>query len=186
MKEMPHTDLSSFNNSWYQKGSNPVSRILWYLLHAVFFDSWIPGSKWRIAMLNVFGASVAYSVVIKPHVKIKYPWRLKIGANSWIGEKVWIDNLGNVSIGDNCCLSQGAMLLCGNHNYKKPTFDLIVGDITLESGVWIGAQALVCPGINCASHSVLTAHSIAAQNLDAWGVYSGNPAQKVREREMES
>jgi putative colanic acid biosynthesis acetyltransferase WcaF len=37
---------------------------------------------------------------------------------------VWIDNLDDVSIADNVCISQGALLLSGNHNYKKQIFDL--------------------------------------------------------------
>ena len=57
-------------------------------------------------------------------MNIKYPWFLAIGDHTWIGEKVWIDNLAEVAIGANCCVSQGAMLLCGNHNYKKSTFEL--------------------------------------------------------------
>ena len=48
---------------------------------------------------------------------------------------IWFDNLGQISIGPHCCLSQGALLLCGNHDYKRPAFDLMVGDITLEDGV---------------------------------------------------
>jgi putative colanic acid biosynthesis acetyltransferase WcaF len=61
-----------------------------------------------------------------------------------------------------------------------------VGDITLEEGVWIGAKALVAPGVHCFSHSILTAGSIATKNLDAYGIYSGNPAAKVRERNIEA
>jgi putative colanic acid biosynthesis acetyltransferase WcaF len=100
------------------------------------------------------------------------------------GENAWIDNLGKVKLGDNVCLSQGAMLLCGNHNYKKSTFDLIVGDIILEDGVWIGAQALVGPGITCYQHSVLAVKSVATTDLDAFGIYRGNPAVKLKEREI--
>ena len=93
-----------------------------------------------------------------------------------IGENVWIDNLGQVTIGNHCCLSQGALLLCGNHNYKKATFDLMVGDITLEDGVWIGARSSVGPGVICGSHSVLAMGSTALKDLDAWMVHQGNPA----------
>ena len=81
-------------------------------------------------LLRLFGANVGRGVVLKPRVTIKYPWKLAVGEHSWIGENVWIDNLGQVTIGNHCCLSQGALLLCGNHNYKKATFDLMVGDIT--------------------------------------------------------
>ena len=78
------------------------------------------------------------------------------------------------------------MLLCGNHNYKKPAFDLEIGEITLEDGVWIGAQALVCPGITCRTHSVLSVKSVASKDLEAYGIYRGNPAVKQKERTIES
>jgi putative colanic acid biosynthesis acetyltransferase WcaF len=78
------------------------------------------------------------------------------------------------------------MLLCGNHDYKRSTFDLMVGDIILEEGVWIGAKSVVCPGIICRSHSILSVGSIASTTLDSYGIYRGNPAVKVKERDMKS
>ena len=123
---------------------------------------------------------IGKGVVIKPSVNIKYPWKLIVGDHVWIGENVWIDNLAEVFISDNVCISQGAMLLTGNHNYKLSTFDLIIGTITLEDGVWIGAKSVVCPGVKCASHSVLTVGSIATKNLEPYIIYQGNPAIKIK------
>ncbi len=133
-------------------------------------------------LLRLFGAQIGKGVVIKPGVNIKYPWKLSIGDYSWIGEKVWIDNLDQVTIGRHCCLSQEAMLLIGNHNYKLPTFDLMVAPITLEDGVWIGARSIVTGGVTCQSHSVLAINSVASLNLHQNGIYRGNPAEKVKER----
>jgi putative colanic acid biosynthesis acetyltransferase WcaF len=78
------------------------------------------------------------------------------------------------------------MLLCGNHNYRKPTFDLVTGKITLEDGAWVGAYSMVCPGVTCKSHSLLAVHSVATRNLAAYGIYQGNPAVKVKERVFEA
>ena len=182
---MSKTSLSQFNNDWYNPGGNAVKRFLWYFTNVVWFNSGFPISRLKIFMLRLYGAKIGSGVVIKPRVNIKYPWKLTIGNNVWIGEHVWIDNLGKVSIGDNVCLSQGAFLLCGNHDYKKTTFDLIVGDITLEEGVWIGAKAIVCPGVTCSSHSVLAVGSVATSNLEAYKIYQGNPASIVRERNIQ-
>jgi putative colanic acid biosynthesis acetyltransferase WcaF len=115
-------------------------------------------------------------------VNIKYPWKLVIGDYSWIGEDVWIDNLEQVIIGSNVCISQGAMLLTGNHNYKKSSFDLITREITLEDGVWIGAKSIVGPGVRCGSHSILAVGSFTSKDLDAYVIYQGNPAAKIRNR----
>lgn len=118
-------------------------------------------------------------------VNIKYPWYLTIGDNTWIGEQVWIDNLIEVTIGSNVCISQGAMLLTGNHDYSSVSFDLKVGSIVLEEGVWIGAKSVVCPGVTCASHAVLSVNSVATKNLLAYQIYQGNPAKLVRERNIQ-
>lgn len=180
------TDLSKFNNDWYHPGPAP-KRMLWMLFSSLFFQHSLSlGSGLKCAILRMFGAEVGSNVVIKPNVNIKYPWKLQIGENSWIGENAWIDNLAEVNIGKNVCISQGAMLLCGNHNYKKESFDLMVGNITLEDGVWIGAQTTVCPGVTAHSHAVLSVGSVATSDLEAYTIYQGVPAKEIKKRRIES
>jgi putative colanic acid biosynthesis acetyltransferase WcaF len=181
------TDLSVYHTGEFTTGAGVLKRTVWYFVNSLFFISPLnPSGSIKVLLLRVFGARIGKGVVIKPSVNIKYPWKLTIGNYSWIGERAWIDNLAQVSIGANCCISQGAMLLCGNHNYKKSTFDLIVGEIMLEDGVWIGAHSIVCPGLVCRSHSVLAVNSVATRDLDAYSIYQGNPAKLVKERIIES
>jgi len=180
---MKQTDLLSYNNSPYHPGGNVVKRILWYYINSFVFKTGLFPFYWiKNFLLSLFGAKIGDQVEIKPCVNIKYPWHLTIGNEVWIGENVWIDCLVPVTIGNNVCISQGVTLLTGSHNYKKTSFDLITGSITIEDGVWIGAGAIVNHGITAASHSVLTGGSVATKNMEAYAVYQGNPAQKIRER----
>lgn len=182
---MHKTTLNQYDNTWYRPGKSPLVRLVWHYVNFLFFQSaWLPLGSLKVWLLRLFGASVGQGVTIKPSVNIKYPWRLRIGDHVWIGENVWIDNLANVHIGSHVCISQGAMLLTGSHNYKQPTFDLMIGDIILEDGVWIGAQAVVCPGITCQSHSVLAVSSVATADLKPYMIYQGNPAVVKRKREI--
>lgn len=181
---MKKVSIKDYDNSWYHPGAS-WKRLLWYFVNVlVMKNSWIPISALKVRILRAFGAKIGTGVNIKPCVNVKYPWLLEIGNYTWIGENVWIDNLAKVKIGSNACLSQGAMLLCGNHNYKKSTFDLIVGDITVEDGGWIGAHAVVCPGVTVHSHAVLSVSSVAHHDLEAYSIYQGNPAVKIRKREI--
>lgn len=176
---------SVYTNNWYkaQIGAGKIKQLLWYFTNVVFFVNPLnPLSSLKRFFLKLFGASIGKGVVIKPGVNIKYPWKLFVGDHTWIGEDVWIDNLADVHIGSNVCLSQGAMLLTGNHNYSKTTFDLMVSPITLKDGVWIGANALVCPGVTCETHAVLAAMSVANRNLAAYSIYQGNPAVLTKTR----
>lgn len=179
---MKSSRLDKFDNSWFKPGSL-LARILWYWTSLIFVNSYLlPISSVKVFLLRLFGAVIGKGVVIKPKVNIKYPWKLKIGEYSWIGEKVWIDNIDFVEIGKHCCLSQASMLLCGNHDYSKESFDLIAKPIKLEDGVWIGAKSLVAPGVTCKSHSVLSAYSFASKDMEPYGIYSGNPAERKKDR----
>lgn len=179
---MNRTDLSSFRNDDYRPGSAP-KRALWYVVSLVFFQSYLfPFSGLKAALLRLFGARVGKGLVIKPSVRIKYPWFLDIGDHVWIGEGVWIDNLVQVRIGSHVCISQEAMLLTGNHDYKRSTFDLNAASITLDNGVWIGARALVLPGSVCESHAVVSAGTVFSGRAEAYGIYRGRPAEKVKTR----
>lgn len=185
MSALKKVDNSSYTATLHI-GASAFKQVLWYVINILFFKNGFSiSSSLKVSLLRSFGANVGKGVVIKPCVNIKYPWKLSIGNYAWIGEQVWIDNIAVVTIGDNVCLSQGSLLLTGNHNYKTPTFDLLPGSIILEEGVWIGAKAIVCPGVVCASHSVLSVASVANGNLLPYGIYKGNPALKVGERVIE-
>jgi len=178
------TDLSTYNNSWYKPGT-AIKRVGWFITQIVFFrNAFLPFYGFKVFLLRLFGAKIGKGVVIKPGVRVKYPWFLEVGDFSWIGENVWIDNLTKVSLGSHVCLSQGALLLCGNHDFKSVSFDLDVRPIILENGVWIGAQGIVVGGVTGYSHAVLTAGSVATKDLEAYSIYQGNPALKIRNREI--
>ncbi len=183
---MEKVNLSAYTPGDYSPGAGIIKRMLWFITNVLFFQCPLSTmSSLKCFLLRIFGAKVGDRVVIKPSVNIKYPWRLIIGDHVWIGEKSWIDNLDEVVIGNNCCISQGAMLLCGNHNYNESTFNLITGKIILEDGVWIGAFSIVGPGVTCKSHAVLSVNSVASKDLEPYSVYRGNPALKVKERIIE-
>jgi putative colanic acid biosynthesis acetyltransferase WcaF len=175
-------DYQSFNNDWYKPGSK-IKILIWYFVNIIFFkSSFIPYSGLKVLLLKLFGAKIGKNVLLKQSINIKYPWKLTIGNYSMIGENVWIDNLDDVMIGSNVCISQGAILLSGNHNYKKTSFDLILGKIILEDGVWICAKSIVCANVICKTHSVLSVNSTATYNLEPYTIYCGTPAVKVRDR----
>jgi putative colanic acid biosynthesis acetyltransferase WcaF len=176
-------ELKEYRNPEYHPGAGAIKRILWHVFSKIFIHSQvlIPVGL-KLFILRIFGAKIGDGVMIKPNVNIKHPWLLEIGEYSWIGEDVWIDNLVRVKIGANCCVSQGALLLTGNHNFSERTFDLMMGEVILEDGSWVGAKAIVCPGVTLRSHAVLTVNSVATKDCEAYQVYQGNPAVSVKMR----
>lgn len=177
-------DNSTYSTT-HRSGASKIKMLFWYLFNIVFFkNSLFPFTSLKPALLRIFGAKVGKGVIIKPSVNIKYPWKLIIGDHSWIGEKVWIDNLSEVTLGKSVCISQGALLLTGSHDHTKTTFDFMASPIILDDGVWIGAKAVVGGGVRCHSHCILGINSVAETNLKAYTIYKGNPAIPVVNRNI--
>ncbi|MDP2024895.1 WcaF family extracellular polysaccharide biosynthesis acetyltransferase [Sulfuriferula sp.] len=174
--------LDQFNNAGYQRGRSSLVEAAWLVVQALLVRSFIPGSFHRRILLRMFGARIGTGVVIKPGVRVKFPWRLDVGAHSWIGEGVWIDNLADVKIGAHCCLSQDAYLCTGSHDWSKTTFDLVIAPIVIGEGAWIAARAVIAPGVFVGRGAVLGLSSLATVSLQENGIYQGVPAKLVRHR----
>lgn len=180
---MKQINLAEFSTLDFDKGASSIKRITWYFINAIFLNSsWMPITSIKVALLRLFGAKIGKRLVMKNRVNIKFPWKLIVGEDVWIGEGVWIDNLDYVTIGNDACISQGALLLTGNHDYTAPEFYYRNSPITLEDGVWVGARSVVCPGVVAKRGSILTVGSISTKSMDAYGIYQGDPAIMVRKR----
>ncbi len=178
-------DLSSFSTGSFSKEASMWKQTLWFFVNALIVRaSWNPFMGIKICILRLFGAKIGKGIVIKNNVVIKFPWKLTIGNNVWLGENCWIDNLDHITIGNNVCISQGVLLITGNHDYTKTDFPYRNAPIVIEDGAWIGAKAVVSSGVRIASHSVITIGSIVTSDTESYGVYQGNPAVKKKERNM--
>lgn len=179
------TDLTRFRNEWYNPGGTFATRALWFLVGAPLVRWQLnPSSGLKRWVLKAFGAEVGKGVVIKPGVKVKYPWRLKVGDHAWIGEDVWIDNLGDIEIGAHACVSQGVYFCTGNHDWTDPAFGLQVKGIKVKRGAWVGARTVVCPGVEIGEHAIAAAGSVVLKDIPEWEIHAGYPAEFVKRREI--
>lgn len=176
--------LDRFDNSGFHRGRSRWVEALWLAASMLIVQSGLPGSGVRIWLLRAFGARIARGVVIKPRVTVKFPWRLSIGAHSWIGEHVWIDNLDEVTIGAQCCLSQGAYLCTGSHDWSKPTFDLITRPIFIEDEAWICAKASVGPGVRIGRGAVLGFGCVATRDVTPWALHTDGVMPRPNQRNV--
>jgi putative colanic acid biosynthesis acetyltransferase WcaF len=180
----PLCDLGEFCNPEYKPGRGRFMRTLWYYCSLFFFESgWLPVSGIKVHILRLFGAKIGRGVNIKPHVRIKYPWRLEVGDHCWVGQGVWIDNIENVTIGDHVCVSQLAYFCTGSHDHRTRTFDLLAKPIVVEAGAWVGARATLLGGVIVHANAIAAAGAVVTKSVPTRIIVGGNPAREIGQRE---
>ncbi|KJV03317.1 WcaF family extracellular polysaccharide biosynthesis acetyltransferase [Rhodococcus sp. PML026] len=172
-------NLAKFTGSNYDKGRGVIWQITWlFISGAVFMRWWCPNSA-RSAILRLFGAQIGGGVVIKPQVKIHWPWKLEVGDNSWIGEKAWILNLESVSIGHDTCISQDVLICTGSHDYKSETFEFDNAPIKIGDRTWIAARSTVLRGVTIGNDALVGCNSLVTRDVP--NSYRVRPHPSIRE-----
>lgn len=180
-------DLARTHAGSYRPGRPFAVRALWLVVEALFLlNPVVTSYRFKAWLLRLFGATIGDGLLIKPGVHVKYPWRLQIGDHCWLGERAWIDNMEDVTLGSNVAISQGAYLCTGNHDWSDPVLPLAPQPIVVEDGAWVGAFAKVAPGRTIGAGSVLALGAVALEGTEPWGIYAGNPAERVGTRELAS
>ena len=168
----------------WNPGAHWLLQATWFCLGAPLLRCRsLPGSAWRVLMLRFFGAKIGSNCRIKPGLRVKYPWRLCVGNSCWLGEDAWLDNLDFVSLGDRVCLSQAAYVCTGNHDFRSPGFDLLLGPITIGSDAWIAARAVLAPGTQIGPSAVVSIGAVVSGTVPQGSIMRGNPAVIIGQRD---
>jgi putative colanic acid biosynthesis acetyltransferase WcaF len=165
------------------RGRSVIVVQLWWLAQSTLFAcSPQPFYGWRRYLLRLFGASIGKNVIIRPSVRVTYPWKLQIGDNSWIGDNVELYTLGEIEIGSDVVISQRSYICTGSHDYKKDTFDIYAEKITIKDQAWLATDVYVAPGITIGKGTVIGARSSVFKDLPSEMICIGEPAKSIRHR----
>lgn len=156
---------------------------MWWLFEAVFVR---PTPQvfygWRRFALRLFGARLGSNVLIRPGVRITFPWKLSVGNHSWIGENATIYNIAPVAIGEHSVISQEAYLCTATHDHHDPSFPLVATPISIENECWVASRAFIGPGVTVGQGAVVGAHAVVLSNVEPGIIVAGVPARKVGTR----
>ncbi|MFC1785656.1 putative colanic acid biosynthesis acetyltransferase [Candidatus Neomarinimicrobiota bacterium] len=137
---------------------------------------------WRRFLLRLFGAKIGENVLIRPTVKILYPWKLIIGDWSWIGDEVTLYNMETINIGENCVISQKSYLCTSSHDYTKSSFDIFAKPIHINDKTWVASDVFIAPGVTIGQGTVVGFRSTVNKDLPPQMVCYGNPAKPIKPR----
>ena len=134
-------------------------------------------------MLRCFGAKLGRNCHIYPGCRIWAPWNLRCEDGAAIADGAVIYNAAVVHLGVHAIVSQQAYLCTATHDIDDPAFPMISSPISIGRYAWVCARACVLPGVTVHDGAVLGLGAVAGRSLEAWQVYAGNPARRIRQRE---
>lgn len=126
-------------------------------------------------------------VWLQPRITIVHSKRLSFGKNCGINSGTYINGLGGIEFGNNILIGSNVTISSGMHPIdgrgvsvtERPS---VPKKIIFEDDVWIGAGAVIMPGIILRKGTVVGANSIVTKSTEEYGVYVGSPAKKIKER----
>ena len=181
LKNPNQTD--GYSSPWPKKQAILIR--LWEVLWTVFVR-WLPKPfyRWHVLLLKIFGCKVQGHVFIAPSCRIYAPWLLSIDDKSCLGPRSEVYNLGPVTIGKRVTVAQYVYLCNGTHDFSSPILPLVVGNMVIDDNVFIGAKALILPGLHIGKNCIVGAGSVLTKNTNDNYIYGGNPAKVIKKREI--
>ena len=94
--------------------------------------------------------------------------------------------IGPVTIGSHVNLAQGITVTALNHNFEDPNKrideqGISTTPVTIEDDVWIGANAVVLPGVTIGNHSVVAAGAVVTKDVPPHSLVAGVPAKVIKQ-----
>ena len=133
-------------------------------------------------MLKIFGANLSGMPFIHSTAMIQIPWNLNMKHRACLGENANAYSLGKIKILERATIAQEAYLCTGTHDFNDPSLQLITKPIIVGKNAFIGARAMILPGVCIGDQVIVGAMSVVSKDVPDYQIVAGNPAQKIGER----
>lgn len=107
---------------------------------------------------------------------------IEIGSNTIINRYTYLDGRVPLKIGNNVNVSHYTLIQTLTHDPQSPDFAGLAKPVTIGDHVWIGARALICPGVTIGEGAVIGAGSVVTKDVEPYTIVAGNPARFIRNR----
>lgn len=166
-----------------------IAATLYYSLGQYLPNSNVPGgrifSTFRSFLLKNFAARTGQEITLESRVYFGSGKDIEIGSRVQINEECWIRN---ATIGNTVMIAPRVMILVSGHNTERTDIPMMdqgprrYPQTVIEDDVWIGAQALILPGIRIGRGAIVAAGAVVTKDVEPYAVVGGNPARLIKYR----
>lgn len=142
-------------------------------------------NKLRPFLYKRGGVELEKGVTICPRCFVGNKY-LSIGERTFINYNVWFNTAGEINIGKYCNIGFGVTFITSTHEIEsgyRRAGNSISKKIVIGDGTWIGAKAIILPGVKIGKGVIIGAGSVVTKDCEDDCVYAGNPARMIKKLE---
>ncbi|MEQ8688396.1 MAG: DapH/DapD/GlmU-related protein [Imperialibacter sp.] len=151
-------------------------------LKLYFFNDWLTFFPVhfirKIYLKGVLGTEIGRQTFI--HMGCRFEGEISIGNNTVIGRKCILK--GEIVIKNNVSITAETYIFTSSHFVNDPDFNCFYRPVVIEDYAWIGARAMILPGVTIGKGAVLGACSVATKSVGDYKISAGMPAREIGER----
>jgi putative colanic acid biosynthesis acetyltransferase WcaF len=176
---------SAYDSPW--SVNQRFMRVLWEFCW-MLFCVWTPKplNEWRLFWLRVFDAKSDGKPFVHQRARIAIPANLILHDRACLGDRTNVYSLGEIEIGARATVAQEVYLSSASHDFSDPAMPLIVAKIDIGEDAFIGARAVVLPGVRIGARAIVGAGSVVTKDVPENVVAAGNPCRVIKSRAGES
>ena len=133
------------------------------------------------AVKDLFGKSE--DAMVNPPFYCDYGKNIEVGKNFFANYNCTILDVAKVKIGDNCQMAPNVAIYTAGHPLHPVSRNSSYEygkEVTIGDNVWIGGNAVICPGVHIGNNVVIGAGSVVTKDIPDWYVAAGNPCRLIR------
>lgn len=157
-----------------QKEGERINHLLYELNHTE-----ASSPAYRKLLKELFGDKIGENSMIMPGMHGAALDQIKIGSDVLIYYNALFMARGGITIEDHARIAADSSIITNNHDpYDREI--LTCKPVVIKEGAWIGAHAIILPGVSIGRYAIVGAGSVVTKDVPDYGVAVGNPARVLR------
>lgn len=176
----------TYKQTWLKIISRLLNIFLDFKLMLLTLAGYVPSHTFRNFCYRLAGIKIGRNSTIHMWARFYQPKNIRIGEGTIIGDHCFLDGRAGLKIGSHTAIASQVLIYNSEHDIHSEDFRPIEQPIEVGDYCFIGARAIILPGIKISNGAVVASGAVVTENVAVMTVVGGIPAKKIGERKIKN